>query len=102
MFVKINSAISLAFVVCCFLSAPALFAGSGSNQPPVIVITYPFDGTAVPFGHDVPIKANAEDKDGSVIKVEFFAEILNGFEYLNGNHSNAFTLSLGFVTNAPY
>ena len=102
MFVKINPTISLAFVVYFFLSASALVAASESNQPPVIVITYPFDRTGYPDGRDVPIKVNAEDKDGRVIKVEFFAEILIGSDYFNGNHSNAFTLFLGIVTNAPY
>src|SRR5213593_4799083 len=74
MFVKINLTISLAFVVYFFLSASTLMAASESNQPPVIVITYPFDKTLLagninvyPDGYDVPIKVNAEDKDGSII-----------------------------------
>src|SRR5258705_4663855 len=99
---RISLIVPIAFGVYCFLGASELLAAPESNQPPAIVITYPFDGTGYPFGHDVPINADAEDKDGRVVKVEFFAEILLGFEYLQGNHSNAFTLFLGTVTNAPY
>jgi hypothetical protein len=99
---QVNWTISLAFVVYLFLSASALVDAAETNQPPTIVITYPFDLTGFPAVRDVPIKVNAEDKDGSVVKVEFFAEILNASDYFNGNHSNAFTLFLGVVTNAPY
>jgi len=102
MFAKINLTILLSFVVYPFLSVLVLVAASESNEPPVIVITYPFDPTGYPDGRDVPIKVNAEDKDGSVIKVEFFAEILLARDYLNGNHSDALTVLLGTVTNAPY
>jgi hypothetical protein len=101
MFVKIVPMVSLAFVVYCFLNASAWVGAAVTNQPPTIVITYPSD-TRAPISTDVPIKVDAEDKDGSVIKVEFFAEILDGIDYLHGNHSNAFTLFLGTVTNAPY
>jgi hypothetical protein len=100
--VNTSQAIFFACIVCFLLSTSALFAGSATNQPPVVVITYPFDLTGLPFLSDVPIKVNAEDKDGSVIKVEFFAEILCAFDYFSGNHSNALMLSLGLVTNAPY
>ena len=102
MFIKINQTISLSFVVYFCLNASAVVDAAETNQPPTIVITYPFDKTEYPDNFDVPIKVNADDKDGSVVKVEFFAEILNGFGYLNGNHSNASTLFLGFITNAPY
>jgi len=102
MFIKINQTISLSFVFYFCLNASAVVDAAETNQPPTIVITYPFDKTEYPDNFDVPIKVNADDKDGSVFKVEFFAEILNGFEYLNGNHSNASTLFLGFITNAPY
>jgi len=101
MVVKTTLTIFLAFVGCFFLTISSLMAGPESNQPPSVVITYPF-GMGYPGGFDVPVKADVEDKDGRVIKVEFFAEILNAGDYFNGNHSNAVTLFLGTVTNAPY
>jgi hypothetical protein len=99
--IKTSLSIFLVFVGCFFLSTTSLLAGSESNQPPSVAITYPL-GTGFPDGFDVPIKVNAEDKDGRVIKVEFFAKILLSGEYHQGNHSNAVTLFLGTVTNAPY
>jgi hypothetical protein len=102
MFDRITAAVLLVLVACFFFSASALRAAFESNQPPVTVITYPFDMTAYPDGRDVPIRVDADDKDGSVVKVEFFAELLLAGDYVNGNHSNAFTLFLEFVTNAPY
>jgi len=94
MFVKIDQTISLAFVIYFFLNASAWVDAAETNRPPVIAITYPLYGTRYPASTDVPIKVNAEDKDGSVVKVEFLVEILTPWDDV--------TLSLGFVTNGPY
>lgn len=45
------------------------------NEPPEVTITNPEDGSTVPYNgiYPVPVEADASDIDGSVEKVEFFA-----------------------------
>lgn len=45
------------------------------NEPPEVTITNPEDGSTVPYNtiDPVPVEADASDIDGSVEKVEFFA-----------------------------
>jgi hypothetical protein len=47
--------------------------GSGLNQPPQVVITAPADGISTMRTDAVVIRAEAQDIDGYVVKVEFFA-----------------------------
>jgi len=56
------------------------------NQAPVVNITSPVNGTQLPSGNPINIAANASDSDGSIAKVEFFA---------NGQ-------KLGETTTMPY
>jgi hypothetical protein len=50
-------------------------AGQPGNSPPTIVITSPADGTAFTSSpQTIRIEAEASDIDGSVVKVEFFAD----------------------------
>ncbi len=56
------------------------------NLPPAVLITAPTDGTIFNEGNNIVISANASDVDGTISKVEFFA---------NGT-------KLGEDTNAPY
>jgi len=46
------------------------------NEPPEVTITNPEDGSIVPYNtiDPVPVEADASDIDGSVEKVEFFAD----------------------------
>jgi len=46
------------------------------NEPPEVAITNPEDGATVPYNgiEPVPVEADASDIDGSVEKVEFFAD----------------------------
>ena len=57
-----------------------------TNQPPTVAITTPPNGLVVPTVFDGTLAATANDADGAVSKVEFFA---------SGS-------SLGSVANAPY
>ncbi len=43
------------------------------NDPPVISLVAPASGTVFPSGATIPITANASDGDGSVTKVDFYA-----------------------------
>ncbi len=44
------------------------------NQPPAVVVTAPLDGRRVAAMSDVRITADASDPDGSIMRVEFFAD----------------------------
>ncbi|GAB3203362.1 photosystem II stability/assembly factor-like uncharacterized protein/uncharacterized membrane protein [Pontibacter aydingkolensis] len=56
------------------ISAPlSIVVNGGNNQPPSVSITSPANGAAFAAGATVSIAASAEDKDGTVAKVEFFA-----------------------------
>lgn len=58
----------------------------GTNQPPVVSISAPANGSAFAAGTNISVGANASDSDGSVARVEFFR---------NG-------ASIGIDTGAPY
>jgi hypothetical protein len=45
-----------------------------ANQPPSVSLTSPADNTTVTKGSTINISANAADGDGSVIRVEFYAD----------------------------
>jgi GH18 family chitinase len=47
--------------------------GGGDNIPPTVAITSPPNGASVTEGEDISITAEASDLDGSVSRVEFFA-----------------------------
>jgi hypothetical protein len=57
-----------------------------TDAPPTVQLTAPASGSTIPFKSNVPITATANDSDGSVQKVEFFAG----------------TTKLGQSTTAPY
>ena len=44
------------------------------NVPPTITLTSPADGSSVPFGVTITISADAADSDGSIRRVEFYAD----------------------------
>jgi hypothetical protein len=44
------------------------------NVPPTITLTAPAPGASVPFGATITISADASDSDGSVSRVEFYAD----------------------------
>jgi hypothetical protein len=56
------------------------------NRPPTVSITKPSNGTVVKAGATVNLEASAKDSDGTISKVEYYA---------NGN-------SIGSLTSAPY
>ncbi|WP_421889227.1 family 16 glycosylhydrolase [Marinoscillum sp.] len=60
--------------------------GGGSNQSPTVSITSPVNGSSYTQGTQVTISADANDADGTIASVEFFA---------NGS-------SLGVDNSAPY
>lgn len=43
-----------------------------ANQPPVISIISPANGTLISAGADLPVIVSASDPDGSIAKVQFF------------------------------
>lgn len=55
------------------LEAATLVNGGTFNTPPAVSITSPASGAAYAVPANVTINANASDSDGSVSKVEFFA-----------------------------
>jgi hypothetical protein len=60
--------------------------GQAQNQPPTVAITSPADGTAfTPSPQTIRIEAQASDIDGSVVKVEFFADDEKIGEDTNGS-----------------
>jgi uncharacterized protein YjbI with pentapeptide repeats len=44
------------------------------NVPPTVMLTSPADGSSVPFGVTITISADAADSDGSIRRVEFYAD----------------------------
>ena len=48
-------------------------AGSTANQPPTVAITSPSDGSTFTAGNSVTVNAAANDSDGTVARVDFFA-----------------------------
>jgi Bacterial Ig domain/Putative Ig domain len=46
----------------------------GANLPPSVSLTAPTSGTSVPDGASIGITATASDGDGSIARVEFFAD----------------------------
>ncbi len=46
---------------------------AGKNQPPTVTLTSPASNASFGLGASVPLAANAQDSDGTVGKVEFFA-----------------------------
>ncbi len=47
---------------------------STMNQPPVLAITAPIDGTVFTVGSDITAEVTATDPDGNITKVEFYVE----------------------------
>lgn len=46
------------------------------NNPPTVSVINPVSGTTVPFGTPVTLEAMAADSDGTVIRVEFYANAI--------------------------
>jgi len=67
------------------VSAPA-YIDVLENRPPTISITKPSNGTVVKAGYTVNLEASAKDSDGTINKVEYYA---------NGQ-------SIGSTSSAPY
>jgi regulation of enolase protein 1 (concanavalin A-like superfamily) len=47
--------------------------GSVPNQPPLVALTAPSDGTSITAGSNLSVTAAANDGDGTVSRVDFFA-----------------------------
>jgi hypothetical protein len=72
--------------------------GGGSNDPPTVSITSPAAGSTITLGQSFTLSANASDSDGTVSKVEFYA---NGA--LVGTDLNApYSLSWTPAAAGPY
>src|SRR5204863_1313407 len=48
-------------------------SGSTSNQPPNVAITSPTDASTFTAGNDIVVTAGANDTDGTIARVDFFA-----------------------------
>jgi Big-like domain-containing protein/glucodextranase-like protein len=70
-------------------SRPSLVTVRAANQPPLVTLTAPSEGSRYAAGSTVALAANASDADGMVTAVEYRLGTSNG------------TL-LGRATNAPY
>jgi len=60
--------------------------GTTTNQPPTVAITSPTGGSTFTAGNNVAVTAAANDSDGTVSRVDFFAG----------------TTQIGSATSAPY
>lgn len=47
--------------------------GSASNQPPLVALTAPANGTSITAGGNLAVTAAASDGDGTISRVDFFA-----------------------------
>jgi regulation of enolase protein 1 (concanavalin A-like superfamily) len=47
--------------------------GSVPNQPPLVALTAPADGTSITVGSNLSVTAAANDGDGTISRVDFFA-----------------------------
>jgi regulation of enolase protein 1 (concanavalin A-like superfamily) len=47
--------------------------GSAPNQPPLVALTAPADGTSITAGSNLAVAAAANDGDGTISRVDFFA-----------------------------
>ncbi|KFB67600.1 Ig-like domain-containing protein [Candidatus Accumulibacter vicinus] len=54
------------------VSPPITITMLGINQPPVVSLSSPANGTTINTGTFISINANASDSDGSIARVEFF------------------------------
>ena len=52
----------------------ATLAMPGGNNPPSVLLTAPANNASLPLGSTISLTANANDFDGSVARVEFFAD----------------------------
>lgn len=70
----------------------------GQAPPPSISITSPTEGAKLPSGGPVTITVNASDTDGSIAKVEFFADL----NKIGESSQSPFTLTWSNVANGKY
>jgi hypothetical protein len=82
--VELSATATYSFVAAANRTLVAHF--TRANVPPTVVLTSPAAGATYPAPADVSLSANASDRDGSIVKVEFF---INGVLF-------------GTVTSAPY
>ena len=68
------------------------------NQPPSVTITNPADGASFVAGANIPIQAAASDADGSVTRVDFFA---NGAP-IGSSSGPAFSTTFNHVAAGSY
>ena len=52
----------------------AFTAGGAANEPPTVTLTAPTAGATVQVGQSVLLRATAQDEDGTVVAVSFFAD----------------------------
>jgi len=65
-----NAAAATDVVVDNFTVTPL---GSAPNQPPLVALTSPADGTSITAGSNLAVTAAANDGDGTIARVDFFA-----------------------------
>ena len=79
------------------MSLPGRPLQAAENQPPVVDITSPRAGDLFPVGVEIPIMATVADPDGSVAKLEFFA---NGVS-LHTSTNPGYTVGVMWNTGEP-
>ncbi len=55
-------------------SAPVYVQVNATNRPPLVTLTAPAPCNSCPLGADIPLAAQALDPDGTIAKVEFYAD----------------------------
>jgi chitinase len=63
----------------------------GGGSPPAVALTAPANNSSFPVGTNVQVSANASDSDGTVVRVEFFADGLKFAEDTSSPYSAAWS-----------
>jgi photosystem II stability/assembly factor-like uncharacterized protein len=71
------------------------FSATSTNQPPRVTLTGPANGATFAAPATLTVSADSSDPDGTISKVEFFAQYKSGPFHFQ-------TISLGSDTTAPY
>jgi hypothetical protein len=79
------------------ISSPIFISGL-ANQPPIVVISNPVNGSAFTSGSTITISVNATDADGTISKVEFY----QGATKLGEDNTSPYNYSWANVPTGNY
>jgi regulation of enolase protein 1 (concanavalin A-like superfamily) len=76
----------------------ATTVGSSSNQPPLVALTTPTDGTTITAGTNLAISAAASDSDGTIARVDF----MRGSTLIGSDTTAPYTATWSSVAAGTY